>query len=498
MLASVSKVFAGAAVVALINAGYIDSLDDDICNVLPSNWATSACRNPRYPNTPVTWRMLVTHRSSLREDVPWLQKDGQYYEVGYGPIGGYFGEAAGGPCPLDDVAGFYRDFMINKPTETLVGNSQNVNWYQLGQQDGGAWQSFQPGSRQVYSNFAVGYIAALVEHASGISFANFCESYIFSPLQMDHTAWFREDLPPGTPEAMPVEFFSRNSFDDIGHYCFIDYASGSLRTSVTDMARFLNAMLSYGDDLWPRELGIDSLSCQERDSNGNAVSKCEFGVNWAVLSNAGKTSAEFYMEAFKDYDWTNGGYHDGAEAGSQTHIVVFPQAGVYAAVLTNTDGNDEYAAQEMLAEMAQTLRSLPPLSPVPQPTPVPPAPSPTPPAPTPTPPAPASFDIKITIKHDDFPEETSWSLKDAQGTVWLRQKMDTVFKWGALVEKTVAVPAGEYTFTIRDDYGDGICCQEGNGYFSVLVVCNTVLSGGSFGTQDGGTFVVDSNSVGNC
>ena len=92
MLASVSKVFAGAAVLALIDQGYIDSLDDDICNVLPAEWDSSACRNPRLPTTPVTWRMLVTHRSSLREDVPSLVRNGDYFEVGYGPIGGYFGE----------------------------------------------------------------------------------------------------------------------------------------------------------------------------------------------------------------------------------------------------------------------------------------------------------------------------------------------------------------------------------------------------------------------
>ena len=70
MIASVSKIFAGLSVLLLIDQGYIDSLDDDICDVLPIDWDRSACRNPNFPNIAVTWRMLLTHRSSLREDIP--------------------------------------------------------------------------------------------------------------------------------------------------------------------------------------------------------------------------------------------------------------------------------------------------------------------------------------------------------------------------------------------------------------------------------------------
>jgi CubicO group peptidase (beta-lactamase class C family) len=69
MLASVSKVFTAAAVLLLIEDGLIGGLNSDICDVIPSTWAKRACRNPRFPNVPVTWRMLVTHRSSLTEDI---------------------------------------------------------------------------------------------------------------------------------------------------------------------------------------------------------------------------------------------------------------------------------------------------------------------------------------------------------------------------------------------------------------------------------------------
>jgi CubicO group peptidase (beta-lactamase class C family) len=229
----------------------------------------------------------------------------------------------------------------------------------------------------LYSNFAVGYIAALIEWATeGQTFPDFTRQHIFEPLGMDHTAWFRRDLPSGTVEAVPVETANRRGtrFQDIGHYCFIDYASGSLRSTASDLSKFLQSMLNYGvPDLWlsppsnglannstintnsssSSVLGQESLNCLEKDQNGQPVkaSNCEFGANWILLSNAQKKGAEEWLEPFSHYDWTDGAHHDGAEAGSQTQILVLPRAGVYAAVLTNTDGNDEYAAQMMAVDL---------------------------------------------------------------------------------------------------------------------------------------------------
>ena len=88
MIASVSKVFAGAAVSALLDHG-LSYLDDGIWNVLPDGWEDSACRNRNSPDPPVTWRMIVTHRSSLRGDIPSFARGGDYIEASYGPEGGY-------------------------------------------------------------------------------------------------------------------------------------------------------------------------------------------------------------------------------------------------------------------------------------------------------------------------------------------------------------------------------------------------------------------------
>ena len=358
-VASVSKIFAGAVVSSLVDRGILNSLDDDICNVIPSDWDRSACRNPNHPTVPVTWRMLVTHRSSLRENIPSVRDEfGDWVDASYGPTGGYTdGSAAGNPSfPLDDVVGFYRDFLIDKETETSVGsdlileNGKTINWYDVGQEEGGAWKSYPPGQKSSYSNFGIGYIAALVELATGQPFEEYSKEYLFDPLGMTNTAWFRRDLPSDTRGAVPVQYFRRFGFEDVGHYCYIDYASGSLQITATDMSKWLDSMLEYGaPTLWSEETGKKAFQCQENNLNAEILDgkNCEFGVNWILLDNSHKANAESWMQPFKDLDWTDGGMHDGAEAGSQTQALVLPNAGVYLSVFTNTDGNDEWAAQKL-------------------------------------------------------------------------------------------------------------------------------------------------------
>lgn len=392
LLASVSKVITGTVVLKLLDLGILSTLDDDICDVVPTSMInTTICRNPHFPDFPVTWRMLVTHRSSLHADVPYYSTtpgtnddDDDYLEPGYGPTGGYFGLAAGqSTCPMDDVVGFYRDILMDKESETTVGSDLGVNWYDLAQQQmGGMWKTnVAPGEQVEYSNFAVGYIAALVEWAlmiggddggGGQSFADFSKQHIFDPLGMTHTAWFRRDLPstadPMLVEAMPVEPANRRGtkFRDIGHYCFIDYASGSLRSSARDMSKFLHSMLDYGvPDLWLNSTqGHQALSCLEQQptktGQGQVVMDhcpCEFGANWILLDKSSTTADEEWLEPYLLYDWTDGAHHDGSEAGCQTQILVLPKAGVYAIVLTNTDGNDEWAAQMLAMELLYALSS---------------------------------------------------------------------------------------------------------------------------------------------
>merc|ERR1712232_1504852 len=53
---------------------------------------------------------------------------------------------------------------------------------------------------------------------------------------------------------------------------------------------------------------------------------------------------------------------------------------------------------------------------------------------------------------------------------------------------------GTYKFEIKDDYGDGICCDSGDGYYKVKVDGTEVASGGDFGSSEEKSFDVGPGS----
>lgn len=83
----------------------------------------------------------------------------------------------------------------------------------------------------------------------------------------------------------------------------------------------------------------------------------------------------------------------------------------------------------------------------------------------------------VTIQTDKYGSETSWKIVD--------EANKTVFqsgKYGSNKEYTEkkCLPKGCYTFIISDQYGDGMCCEYGNGSYSVTLDGKEIAKGGDF------------------
>lgn len=85
-IASISKSFTATAIMQLYEAGCFD-LDDDIGDALGFS-----VRNPAHPNIPITYRMLLSHTSSLSDK------------------GGYFSLDVINPAVKKDVSGSFNDY----------------------------------------------------------------------------------------------------------------------------------------------------------------------------------------------------------------------------------------------------------------------------------------------------------------------------------------------------------------------------------------------------
>jgi len=205
MLASISKTFTGAALLQLWEAGRFE-LDDDINDYLPFT-----VFNPHHPDSIITFRMLLTHTSSLKDN----------WEVMYAVY--VYGDS---PIPL----GEYVEEYFTPGGEYY---SASANFY-----------TWAPGISWSYCNEAFALVGYLVETISGLSFSQYTQDSIFTPLGMRKTSWFLANLDTNNV-AMPYHW-NGTAYLPQGYYGYADYPAGQLRTSSTELARHLIAFMSYG------------------------------------------------------------------------------------------------------------------------------------------------------------------------------------------------------------------------------------------------------------
>ena len=73
--------------------------------------------------------------------------------------------------------------------------------------------------------------------------------------------------------------------------------------------------------------------------------------------------------------------------------------------------------------------------------------------------------VSITIQGDGYGEETTWLVRDSSNAVVAGSApLQGAYPY---VEAFLPLPVGDYTFTIYDSFGDGICCGFGEGWFSI-------------------------------
>jgi hypothetical protein len=87
--------------------------------------------------------------------------------------------------------------------------------------------------------------------------------------------------------------------------------------------------------------------------------------------------------------------------------------------------------------------------------------------------------VTVTIVLDDYPEETSWTIKNSSGATVASGGTYGSSPDRSTVTATNCLATGCYTFVMNDSYGDGICCAYGNGSYTVKDAAGTTLASGS-------------------
>lgn len=98
--------------------------------------------------------------------------------------------------------------------------------------------------------------------------------------------------------------------------------------------------------------------------------------------------------------------------------------------------------------------------------------------------------ITVNIMTDSYPEETSWYLTNTAG--------DKILLNGAQLQEPLTLYSSSVCinsldtvrFVIKDEYSDGICCTNGEGYYTIESPCGVIKQGAMFNDEEDTTFVV--------
>jgi CubicO group peptidase (beta-lactamase class C family) len=209
-VASCSKPVTATAIMMIYENGFI-SLDSDINEYLPFS-----IRNPHFPNDEITIRMLLSHTSSLLDNIDVY-------------LSQYTIESGGGDSSISleeyiynyfNQEGIYYDPVLNFNTELGPGKVYN------------------------YCNMGYALLGYILEQVTGQPFDEFCNKNIFTPLNMYETAWFLKDIDI-SKLAVPYDV-QEDSITPICYYGFPSYPDGQLRTSALEYANFISMLLNDG------------------------------------------------------------------------------------------------------------------------------------------------------------------------------------------------------------------------------------------------------------
>jgi CubicO group peptidase (beta-lactamase class C family) len=204
-IASISKSFTATALLQLVEKKVL-SLDDDVSDLIGFR-----IRNPKFPDTVITLRMLLSHTSSINDQQ------------------GYF-------------------------TLDAIHPEKNATWQ-------GAYNAYAPGKGYEYCNLNFNLAGAILEKYSGVRFDAYIQENILQPLglyggydvdQLDKSrlttlyAYQRDSAKFATSPAAYVSKSEELKTYVPGYSTPIFSPTGGMKISAPDLAKYLLLHMNYG------------------------------------------------------------------------------------------------------------------------------------------------------------------------------------------------------------------------------------------------------------
>jgi len=264
-IASISKLFTATAIMQLVERKLLD-LNQDI-----SHYLGFKVRNPKYPNSFITLRQILTHTSSLNSDDASNSVYAKFIKDGHSNLSLQLTEL------LDEKGKYF--------TKEI-------------------WGDWKPGDQWMYSNIGAIICGAIIEKVSNLRFDQYINQNIFQPLEMKNVAFSFSNFNKSHELANLYEKnkdkneyqisiddirqseYSKTHWDQyiIGNHGGLFEPQGGLRTSAVELSKFLRAhMLSgslYGHRILQQKTSKLMTSIQwSREENNHFFSKMGLGFH---------------------------------------------------------------------------------------------------------------------------------------------------------------------------------------------------------------------------
>lgn len=267
-IASISKLVTTLGVLRLVEAKGLD-LDEDA-----GRYLGYPLRNPHFPDTPITLRMLLTHTSSLRDDADYAFPQGHDMREFLRPGGARYGEGA-------------------------------------------MWSAkAAPGRYFAYCNLNSGVVATILEKATGERFDRLMRRLVLDPLGLSGGFNPAEMAPERVGDiatlyrksadgawAPQVDDYSRrapvNRADEtyaIGTNGALFGPQGNLRASAADLGRVMRMLMDRGTLDGRRFLAartVEAMLARQWKSDGGANGETSFGTQKDLFQAWGLGNQQF-------------------------------------------------------------------------------------------------------------------------------------------------------------------------------------------------------------
>ena len=204
-IASISKSFSATAIMQLVEAKKVN-LDQDVSELIGFK-----VRNPKFPETVITLRLMLSHLSSINDSQ------------------GYFS--------LDSI-----------------NPARSANWYKC-------YNSYEPGKRYEYCNFNFNMIGTIIEKVSGERFDAYIQNHILNPLQLyggyyvngldkSKFATIYEYQPDAAKFVVSPNAYAPRTTEvaayQMGYSAPIFSPTGGMKISAKDLATYMMMHANYG------------------------------------------------------------------------------------------------------------------------------------------------------------------------------------------------------------------------------------------------------------